>query len=119
MSGPLGGDFAKQVIKRFNEVAKDHGQKLAQAWGDPIRGEKLTKEEQARLWNVRNPNADENQVAAMIAQGQYAKAVETMYPWRPTLMGQGDLKSRIDRAQQIGNAAFEQQMMGVPGDLQP
>lgn len=108
MAGVQGGEFARKVINRLNDVAKDRGSKMAKQWGDPINGEQLSKDEQARLWNLSNPNADPAQVQQLIAAGQHSQAVDAMFPWRNTLIGKGDLKTRIQRAQQLSDLAAGQ-----------
>lgn len=116
MTGLQGGEFARQVIARLNEVAKDRGQNVASQWGDPVNGERFSKDEQAQLWNMKNEGADPIVFQQLVAAGRHGQAVDYAYPWRNTLIGKGDLKTRIQRAQQLSEQAalHQQEQQGGP-----
>lgn len=105
MTAAQGGDFAKKVVQRLGEVVKDRGSKMADQWGDPIRGQKLTRDQQVRLWNMPNPQADPAMIQQLIAAGQHGAAVDQAYPWRRALIGRGDIQTQIDRANSLAEQA--------------
>lgn len=107
MTGIIGGDFARKVIERLQDVAKDRGQKVAKQWGEPVNGQALSREEQMRLWNYANPQVDPIVLGQLLQAGQHNQALDYAYPYRNALIGQGDIKTRVERAQALADLAAQ------------
>lgn len=112
--GVVGGNFARQVVDRLSEVAKERGQKVAKQWGDPLDGQKPTRQQTVELWNWQRPESltpeGQMMMADLMAKGQHAAAVDFVYPWRNRLIGRGDVNTRIERANQLAEMAMKAQM---------
>jgi hypothetical protein len=113
--GIVGGDFAKKVIARLQDVAKDRGQRFAEQWGTPLNGQQLSRQQAAELWNYQNPQTDPLVVQQLVAAGQHSQALDYTFPYRNALIGKGDIKSRVERAQQLADQASQASTEAVGG----
>ena len=130
VSGATGGDFARKLVDKLQEVAKDRGSQVAQQWGTPLDGEAPTREQALELWNLRRPESLTPEgsmlVQQLLAQGMVKQAVNFAYPWRLArvepdpatgepkqfrgLIPRGDINKQIKIAQQFADQASMQGM---------
>lgn len=107
----IGGDHLRKVVERLQETARDRGQSVGKQWGTPADGEPVSREQAVALWNYRNQQVDPLILQQMMAAGQNGQAVQYVYPYRMALVGNGDIKQRVERANQVAQWATEAALM--------
>lgn len=107
-----GGEHAKRVVQRVREMTRSQGKKFAEQWGEPIRGEPISRQQQVDLWRFQNPQTDPLVLQQLLAAGQTSQALDYSYPYRNALIGKGDVRTRVARAQQLAEMAMQ-----VPGEM--
>lgn len=98
-------NLASQVVQVAALRVRTLAQEAAARIGRPIDAQAPTQAEQARLWNLQNPQADMAQVQALVDSGQHGKAVDMLYPWRSKLYGSGTPAARVQKAESISTLA--------------
>ena len=102
-------NLAQQVVDGVRQRAREVAKEMAERIGEPMDSEKLTKAELIRLWNLQAPH-DPALVQQLVQAGRHAEAVQTMHPWRNTLIGRGGPQKRTERAEQLASWAAEGEM---------
>lgn len=98
-------NLASQVVKVAAQRVRTLATQTAARIGRPIDAQAPTQEEQGRLWNVQNYQADPAQVQALVDAGQHKQAVDMMFPWRSKLYGSGSPQDRVNKAESISSIA--------------
>ncbi len=98
-------NLASQVIVAAAQRVRTLAQQTAAHIGRPIDAQAPSTEEQARLWNLQNPQADMAQVQSLVDAGKHAQAVDLLYPWRSKLFGSGSPADKVQKAEALSNIA--------------